>query len=663
MGVQITVPKPVSLDDYYEIPDKLLEIRSRTQVREHQWAFENANQLSMDNRIEEIRNSITRFYPDSSQRLIEHRPDELVEIARKCLAGKPSFREAVNAALMLDLCGQPEGFQYIKKRFLDQHPADKKDQDEFFHRFRKRDLTADPEILEFLKAAAADEESEHHWRACHLLYDAGVDAEPLLRLKRALASENPIRRSESVVWLMDNKMDPHALDLVEQFLENSTRFELGFILKRMRTSSEARQVAIAQQVEILMCERLAVAAKDDSEKPPSIHSQLDAWQVLGENCTELSSEFFLNVGDHIANGFAESKYQRIAIACRALKRLGRQADAVAIVKEHIEKTAATANFYDNRIVLFDATEEVAGRDITVEICQKQLRAGFDRAAIEKLGHLFEATNNEQIVNAIVESASKESGAKPPALRFHTLKSITRIGSKRLVELWAKLDARDVNDDSNFHRHWACNKTTREQLVGWINKELQPATKLTKELVLKNPKYNDGNHWIWHDVMWDAIDKDEDAKVPIETDQEFAMIALAHSGYGNLAYDDRYPLEGVVDVMCGEIADIESEEFRVSSHSYDWDGPLIFNSFVVNDRLYKFNHKEGYNGADDRYSVQAAAEILNAVAIRQRLTGRFFCYGNEWGVTLVMYLTPDQARDLEKKFGIEPMVGFEYYLTN
>ena len=116
-------------------------------------------------------------------------------------------------------------------------------------------------------------------------------------------------------------------------------------------------------------------------------------------------------------------------------------------------------------------------------------------------------------------------------------------------------------------------------------------------------------------------------------------------------------------MCNELADIESDEIQVQAYDYDWEGSMFLNRFVVNGRLYKFNHSEGFNGSDDRYSTQASAEILNSVCIRQRTKGRFFCYGNEWDVTLIMYLRPEQARELEAKFGIQPLAGFEYYLTN
>ncbi len=426
MGVDIRVPKPIALDDYYEIPNSLLEIRSRKQVRDHDWAFENASEIAMDKRIAEIRNSITWFFPDSSQHLLTQRRTELLDIARKCLAGKPDFRSAVQASLILELCDQPEGLQYIKKRFLSQNPEDMKDLGEFLYRFRKRNLGADLEIAEFLKTAARNEESSLNWQACHMLHNEGIDSEPLIQsMRKRAANKGGNRQSDSFIWLMENQVDEHTVQLVKDYLAESQSFRLGLILKWANKNSDSDVLypeisAIKAQAEKMMCERLAAAANDESEKPPSVHHQQDAWHVLGEHCTTAAVDFFRNVDDNLGKCYPDARYERIVIASRALARLDYQKDAEKILSSQIDKT--TDDIYsDDRIDLFHAAEEILGREATIRICRNRLLLINDYSAIKKLAEIFADTGDEQIVEAIAKAATAKSEAASSGLNFKTLK--------------------------------------------------------------------------------------------------------------------------------------------------------------------------------------------------------------------------------------------------
>ena len=171
--------------------------------------------------------------------------------------------------------------------------------------------------------------------------------------------------------------------------------------------------------------------------------------------------------------------------------------------------------------------------------------------------------------------------------------------------------------------------------------------MTIDSVLANNKFP-ADHWIWHYELPEGS-----GDIKIDSDEKFAALALAHSARGCLVLDDRYPLESLVDVMIEEIAGIESDEFDASACHYKKVGREYRNSFVINDRLYKFNHREGPHGSDDRYSASEAVKILNAVCIRQNLDGRFRCFSTPWDITLTLYLTDAQASEVMGTFGLYP----------
>ena len=668
LGVEIRVPQPIALDDYYEIPKTLLEIRNRRVVQDYLDRREVVDETHYDDRIQSIRQRIGSFYPDSDQHLVQQRRDELVEIAQANLKDETDFVSAVRAALILDMCDQPEGWAYIKKRFLDQRQGDHKSLSEFFFRFRNRNLQDDDEVVAAIKLAAAKEGSVLYSQSCRLLHEWQIDSAPFVDVQRERAAKRDVG---ALIWLMENQTDEKTIKLVEEHLANSTSYQFSQFVRWAQSQTTKDYVPLkgeiarlGRQAEALMVERLKDLIKDP-EKDLAAH-QNGAWRNLAECCTEISADFFGYAKDYLGSmPYPDAGHERIEISSRALIRLGRIDQAKSLLTDRIRSTTTRWGYFgfeDGRDELYKLTEELLSREEFIQFCKNQCTTD-DYSAVKKLAELFEGTQDNEIVDLFIERLAKTTKDGSRYWDLLVLEEIRRIGSQRLPELWNCFPKSKYDDEATFYHSWVKNKTTRQAIVDWINQQLKPKQKLTIARVHENAKYSDGNHWIWHDVMYDELERDENAKVKIASDQKFAMIALAHSGYGNLCYDDRFPLESVVDVMCNELADIESREFQVQDSDYDWDGPGFSNRFVVDGRLYKFSHSEGFNGSDDRYSTQAAVEVLNAVCIRRRKNGRFFCYANEWGVTLVMYLEPKQAMELESRFGIKPMAGFEYYLEN
>ena len=141
-----------------------------------------------------------------------------------------------------------------------------------------------------------------------------------------------------------------------------------------------------------------------------------------------------------------------------------------------------------------------------------------------------------------------------------------------------------------------------------------------------------------------------------------MAALAHAGSGDLAYgEDNY-----FDELIGRIAGLsvtESGEMKISSVSSEVKDDRRWLRIVINGRLYEFNLAEPdyHNG----YDARAIVELLNTIAIRQRMTKRFFAYPTEWGTgfCLVLFIEPKTVSELETKFGLTPIEGCEFYLDN
>ena len=104
------------------------------------------------------------------------------------------------------------------------------------------------------------------------------------------------------------------------------------------------------------------------------------------------------------------------------------------------------------------------------------------------------------------------------------------------------------------------------------------------------------------------------------------MALAHSGHGHLAHWE-YTHPGAVTHSIEEYAATDGSKFRVGAHDQDGTYPATY-SIVVNNRVYHFDVHEGPNGSDERYDVGVIADLMNTIAIRQRLKQRLFIYDAE-----------------------------------
>ena len=141
---------------------------------------------------------------------------------------------------------------------------------------------------------------------------------------------------------------------------------------------------------------------------------------------------------------------------------------------------------------------------------------------------------------------------------------------------------------------------------------------------------------------------------------FLIVALAHSGHGHLAHWEYTHPECVPDSI-DEYSKTESGEFNVSAYQQDGMYPIKY-SMVVNDRTYQFSLHEGPNGSDERYDVAVITDLMNTIAVRQKLKRRFFIFESlEKGYCLVMHLDPETARKLDSKFLLSPGRGTKYYL--
>ena len=65
----------------------------------------------------------------------------------------------------------------------------------------------------------------------------------------------------------------------------------------------------------------------------------------------------------------------------------------------------------------------------------------------------------------------------------------------------------------------------------------------------------------------------------------------------------------------------------------------------------------------RYDVGVIADLVNTIAIRQRLKRRLYIYESIKGYCLVMFIKPEIAREIHSVFSIFPDRGTDYYLDH
>ena len=643
IGLEIPVPQPLGLDDEYEVPDKLLEIRSWAQVGLHDQQFEDRVQLELDNEIARIRENVSWFRPNHDSELWNQRPEELVQIALSHLNAQTDFHDLVSAAWILQKAERPEGLRYIKKRFLENRIEDQKYHWELLNVFQSVDsFREDEAVLSHIMKEASRPASPIHRASAHFLFEQQVDSEPLKKVYRKIAASGGNGEYDALCWLLENDQAPETMQLALEHVRNNGGIELAEIARK---SNDPTNVQINRLVDQLAVDAIAhlieqvrrprdPLARDDERR-------IVAWRLLGWQKHESAIEFLSRAEAILRNEEMDVHCAATLAICSALVEAGRVDEASDVLIRQISKTYQVKNyrgesvnaFCEMRDELYQLAEKILGKEKTKEICLQQLALGDDCFALNQLVAMYRDTFDESLVDSILDAAGKPEDA-PSSHRPWILRQVRKIGTRRLKKLWKTVPRSAIKNGSHkdrvkFYHDWAMKDIKRQDLIDWINKTLKPKQKLTEALVMKNPRFP-GDHWAWYEVCYDH----EEPHVEIDTDLKFAMIALAHSGRGCMTFNDRYPLESLTDVMVGEIANIESKEFQATSYfdnSVASRGGKDTQSFVVNGRLYQFEHS-GPGSSDDRYSAEAAIQILNAVAIRQHLKGRFLCFTRQNGTT-------------------------------
>lgn len=659
MGFAVLVPTPVKLSGFYEIPESIREFRGRSQARNHELVdivAHSERELDTELALASVEFLTSRIRGQIPP-LLKHRKEGLLKIARSRLNDKMRFGEAALAAQILDDCGDKSGLAYVKKRFL---LADAKDKNAFTSPQRKK-LSEDAKFLNALKLVPED--SPTYRDACDILYEGGFE-QPLFQLRLKIAKEQKPNATHEVQWLLKHQLSNETLRLALDYLTDVPERGINpFFAEDALTvvpTDELRHdpefQGLQRDVELALCDYV-------TSKRKLGQSGESIFFILAKHGTELSADVFRT---YEITG--ETKYiyggQRILSACQMLQRIGQPEDASSVFRKALSRPSGSAAL---PAVLYERAEEYLPRSEIIDSCMRRCRESADRNAIDYLSRACEGTGNLEVAQAILD-ATEQSNEEGTNWKLDDLKYVRRIGHPRIGELWSRIPAAEkATDTGHFYEQWVANDTKRPELIDWINRRLSPAKPLAIPTVLKAPKYKD------NDLMWDRVDvwhNDEIFFPGIQSDHQFAAMALAHSGVGNLVNPDWYNLIAVARGL-SKCADIESEEFQWNSHLDD-SREAFFVSFVVNDCVYEFSIPNDDYYVEDCFSYRAAAEILNAVAIRQRLKGRFFCYETEWAATmrspnncfkLIVYLEQKVAMELESKFGMRPMAGFEYYFNH
>jgi len=614
-GVEVPVPGAVEFDSElhdYEVPTVLLEIRSWRQVRDHKNRYGDRARADIERDLRQLEQFFDWFGTDVwwCRRLIEKRPADVERIARDNFKPTAEFEKFVNATWILDHFGDQKAYGKLVERVLDQRPEDQETLYELFFKFEPEKLAADPHLVGLLRKAAV---KNPNWQDSvdEILFFGDIDHDPLFNYHAELGAGE----RESIDWLAENRT--RLLELFPERYPATVAAIAKSIQKRIEPSRGRRY---------------------DDAGFESIDTLQDYWRLLAKVPHTANDEFWDDVEPLVTEDPIWVRCERVAIIARSLVAKGKPGRARKLLADQLERTRSEEDPFDSRKVLFETCRNCLSLEAATEICL-QFSAHGETHAVEQLGQLYEGSNNKQIATKILDATGQlvDGQTKWPQ------EILTKVD--RIYPLTDQQRSQ-ATTYSSFSGKWLRNGITRRQFIEWINEELQPRADLTYEAVLENKKYPI-DHWVWHAVTPDV----EWGKIPIDSDEKFAALALAHSARGCLVFDDRYPLEALVDVMILEIGAIESKEFRAASCVTTKEGRTYKNSFVINDRLYKFDHREGPHGSDDRYSAQPAIQILNTICARQNLAGRFRTYSTPWDITLTLYLTSAQETELATRFGM------------
>jgi hypothetical protein len=655
LGVQIRVPKPIELDEFLDAPAFVTEIRSRRQVREHDHREEAEAILKQKQKNASLLASLSVFSKQVHLEFMQEHRDEFIKLAQQQI-DDPDLGTAANAAWVLDFYNDKLAYQKIRDRYIDDYADETltsyRPLYDFMEVFERDRLVKDPVFVDFLRTLTT-KENELDWLSSAVLHYQEVDSEPHYQymLKKA---RNGRDKSHAFVWLVKEFYNAEVRQALMEFLDagnNPRHFRIISFIKIERP--EPDWIPIRNRIEHLAYEFLR-------DPNPTLwkREQRSFWKEFCEAATETSAEFLRNAFENTQGQDKHLRSERILYSCQALERLGHRKDAEVLLKAAFEadKKNDPYAFADTKRQMFDLAEKLWGRDETIKLCFEHIADSHDEAACNKLADIFEGTRNEEIAKRIAVS---DRGSH----RLDMISQVEQVGSELLPSLWESSSTRQAT--FAVFQQWKERNVNRQDFVDWINSTLTPKSPLTIQSVLNHPNYKDGNN------LWEI------QSPVIRTDHQFAMVALAHSGKGKLFNDSHEFERDGLDKVMESFANLESPEFKITSTHLDWsDDDWYKFSIVVNNKLYKFTIRAGHHIVEDEttgeayyenhYATEAVMEIMNAIAIRQHLKGRFLWYQGEGlgdEMNLVLYLTHQQAQDLQAKFAIKPRIEFEYYLQH
>ena len=617
--VELEARKPITLKIDYQVqmenevdrPVTMTEFRSRVNVRK----VDADSQKYEKRRIAEIVNDFSRFnYKGSyADGFVENHSTVMREAAEVGLK-HDKFNAVVSAAWTLGKLGDKSGFDKLQHRILENRETDQNEYWRAFDLFGQEEATLSDELV-MRVGEIADSDSNSADEAAFLLYRLNLDNErPLLHVGKV--------DNDGLEWLLRNRPTKEVLRAVEQRLKSKPTLTyrnqdlISTILELSQSKPELSSIAgtverilgkFLQKQDIDGFDRdfcISHLKKYGTERSiPFLESQIrnfDAFNICPESIVLLYQ-------------FGETESAK-----RHLLRL------VSELSDDFGKW----NGDRAKNGLMRIGPEIIGPEKTVELC-------VEYSSPIGLAEFVEETRDPQAWQRLGCDAESLARAREKA-----------------IEYLINRKSRSEYSFSRFAQHWYEAGLSRQKVVDWINEHLKPSKPLTVQSVLQHARYPQAEG-IWY--TWSRFDHRVD---DIHT---FLLMALAHSGHGHLAHWE-YTHPGAVTHSIEEYAATDGSKFRVGAHDQDGTYPATY-SIVVNNRVYHFDVHEGPNGSDERYDVGVIADLMNTIAIRQRLKQRLFIYDAEKGYCLVMFIKPELAQELDAVFSISPDRGTDYYLKH
>ena len=613
--------KPLSLKINYRVqvknpvdrPAQLTEFRSRAKARE----VDVASKRYEGRRIRELEADFLRFDYDAwyAGGFVERHPEAMRMAAQKSLVHN-EFEAVVGAAWTLGRLGDKSGFDKLQNRILENREKDRNDYWRAFEMLGEEGAALSDEMIDqALEIANSDSSSADE--AAFMLFRLNIDNEALLpHLKKGSLSD------EDLNWALVNRPTAEVLSAIENQLQADPTItyrnkELYSSILKLAPSNPKLQ-SMVETVEVNLWKFLE-------------SDNIDQWDKdfcnshLWEYATSLSIPFLQSQ----ITGF--DAYDSNAHWITKLYDLGETESAKKHFLRLVDELSVKIDRWNGDVVknrLMGIGPQIIGPEETVELCIKY--------------------NSPIGLAEFIENSGESDACEQLGCDESTLAS----ARKRAIDFLVEHEPKSDIVFSKFARHWHKAGLSRQKAVDWINDNLEPANPLTVKRVLDHERYPVGEGiwttWSWFDHRVDDI-------------HTFLLMALAHSGHGHLTHWE-YTSPGNVSGTVEELATTESREFNVGACDQEGTYPTTV-SLVVNDRVYQFNVHEGPNGSDERYDVGVIADLVNTIAVRQRLKRRLYIYESIKGYCLVMFIKPEIAREIYSVFSIFPDRGTDYYLDH